>query len=278
MSRPAAQSDTVRAPRPLLLWTCALTTGAVLLIGLTGPFFAPHSPTTQITTPYAAPSPGLWLGGDHLGRDVLSRLLDGGPSVVLTSVLATAIAVATGTAAGLVSALLGHQRGRSGLVMRPLDAVAALPPVLALLLVLTAVPGRLGVVIAAAVASAPLSARVVHAAVTPVLRRPHVELAIARGEGWGWLLRYEVLPLISATVHADVGLRFVLALYLVTAAGFLGIGSGGSDWGTLVVEALPGATLQPVALIAPLLLIATLAVSVNLLSDSVTRRTPRTGR
>ncbi|MGW6462058.1 ABC transporter permease subunit, partial [Streptomyces sp. NPDC055078] len=149
---------------------------------------------------------------------------------------------------------------------------AALPPVLALLLVLTAVPGRLGIVLAASVASAPLSARVIHAAAAPVLRRPHVELAIARGERWPWLLRHEVLPLVSSTVVADIGLRFVLALYLVTAAGFLGVGVAGSDWGTLVVEALPGASLQPVALLAPLLLIAVLAVSVNLLSDTMTRR------
>ncbi|MFD8939212.1 ABC transporter permease subunit [Streptomyces sp. NPDC059578] len=152
------------------------------------------------------------------------------------------------------------------------------PPVLALLLVLTTVPGWLGVVLAVSVASAPLCARVVHAAAAPVLQRPHVELAIARGESWGWLLRNEVLPLVSPTVFAELGLRFVLALYLVTAAGFLGIGPTGTDWGTPVVEALPGAALQPAALVAPLLLIAVLAVSVNLLSDTMTRHERETAR
>ncbi|MGW4033446.1 ABC transporter permease [Streptomyces sp. NPDC004838] len=274
MSAAAPPAGTLRARWPVRARLCATVIGAVLLIALAGPVLAPHSPTAVVTAPYAAPAPGHWLGGDHLGRDVLSRLLAGGPAVVLTTVAAAALAVSLGTVAGLCSALLGHRRRRmEAVVLRPLDAVAAIPPVVALLLVLTAVPGRSGIVLAVGAVSAPLSARVIHTAAVPVLRRPHVELAIARGERWPWLLRHEVLPLVSSTVAADLGLRFVLALYLVTAAGFLGVGDTGPDWGALIVEALPGATLQPVALLAPLLLIAVLTVGVNLLFDTITHRT-----
>ncbi|GAA5062487.1 ABC transporter permease [Streptomyces similanensis] len=252
--------------------TVAVLVGAVLIVGLIGQLLAPHSATEMVATPYAGPAPGHLLGTDHLGRDVLSRLLRGGPSVVLTTVTATALTVALGTSAGLTAALVAHHRpAAEGLVMRPLDALAALPPMLALLLVLTAVPSRTGIVLAACVAGVPLSARVVRAAALPVLRRPHVELSLARGERWTWVLRHEVLPLVATTVLADAGLRFVFSLYLVGAAGFLGVGVSGSDWGTLVHEALPGAALQPWALVAPLLLIAVLAVGVNLLSDDLTR-------
>ncbi|MEW9516086.1 ABC transporter permease [Streptomyces tubercidicus] len=268
--RPATDPSGRRGGRVALV--VAALVGAVLVLGLAGPWLAPHSATEVVGMPYAAPASGQLLGTDHLGRDVLSRLLHGGPSVLLTTVAATAVTVALGTTAGMLAALVGHRRPASeGVVMRPFDALAALPPMLALLLVLTAVPSRTGVVLAACVAGVPLSARVVRAAALPVLRRPHVELAMARGERWPWMLRYEVLPLIATTVLADAGLRFVFSLYLVSAAGFLGVGVSGSDWGTLVQEALPGAALQPYALLAPLVLIAVLAVGINLLSDTLTR-------
>ncbi|GAA2485675.1 MULTISPECIES: ABC transporter permease [Actinomycetes] len=257
-----------RAGRPAV----AALVGAVVVLGLLGPWLAPYSPAETVGAPYAAPGTPYPLGTDDLGRDVLSRLLCGGPSVLLTTVGATVVTVALGTAAGLLAAFAGHRRPvAEGVVMRPFDALAALPPMLALLLVLTAVPDRLGIVLAACAAGTPLSARVVRAAALPVLRRPHVELAVARGERWFWILGHEVLPLIRTTVLADAGLRFVFSLYLVSAAGFLGVGVPGTDWGSLVHEALPGAALQPYALLAPLVLIAVLAVGVNLLSDAPAR-------
>jgi ABC-type dipeptide/oligopeptide/nickel transport system permease subunit len=250
----------------------AALVGSVVAVGLFGPWLAPHSPTEMVAAPYAAPGSSHPLGTDALGRDVLSRLLCGGPSVLLTTVGATVVTVMLGATAGLLAAFAGHRRpAAEGVVMRPFDALAALPSMLALLLVLTAVPNRFGVVLAACAAGMPLSARVIRAAALPALRRPHVELAFARGERWFWVLAREVLPLIGATVLADAGLRFVFSLYLVSAAGFLGVGVSGTDWGSLVHEALPGAALQPYALLAPLVLIAVLAVGVNLLSDALTR-------
>ncbi|MGW6460021.1 ABC transporter permease, partial [Streptomyces sp. NPDC055078] len=97
MSTAVPRSGTRRVPWRARLWVPAITAGAVLAAGLSGPLLAPHSPTAQVTAPYAAPGPGHWLGGDHLGRDVLSRLLEGGPSVVLTTLAATAGAVTAGT-------------------------------------------------------------------------------------------------------------------------------------------------------------------------------------
>lgn len=267
---PSPRSGGARA-LPVGALTVAALVGVVVVAGLAGPWLAPHSATESVAAPYAGPGSAHLLGTDHLGRDVLSRLLRGGPPTLLTTAGATAVTVVLGTAAGLLAAFAAHRRpAAEGVVMRPFDALAALPPMLALLLVLTAVPSRTGVVLAACVAGVPLSARVIRAAALPVLRRPHVELAVARGERVTWVMRYEVLPLIVTTVLADAGLRFVFSLYLVSAAGFLELGVSGSDWGTLVHEALPGAALQPYALLAPLVLIAALAVGVNLLSDALT--------
>ncbi|GAA1959015.1 ABC transporter permease [Amycolatopsis minnesotensis] len=238
-----------------------------------GPELAPHAATTPVGLPYGPPTAATPFGTDQLGRDVLSRLLHGGRPLVLTSLAAAFAGAVLGATAGLVAALAG--RGRrllANVVLRPLDAIAAVPPILLLLLVLTALPDRTGLVLAVALAAAPLTARVTMAAATQVAGRAHVEAAVARGEGWTWLVCREVLPLISSTVLADAGMRFVTAVHLVAAAGFLGLGVSDADWGLMIVDALPGAALQPWALAVPVAGVAALAIGANLCSDRVVRR------
>jgi peptide/nickel transport system permease protein len=253
---------TLRTPATVAL-------AALLVLVVAGPALAPYSPTDPVGPPYALPGEFGLFGTDQLGRDVLSRVLAGGRPVVLTSLLGALAGSVAGVAVGLLAAV---GRVPSAFLMRPLDAVAAVPPMLVLLLVLAALPGRAGIVLAVALAGAPLVARVTAAAAAPVVTRAHVEAAIARGEGLAWVVGREVLPLVAGPLAADAGVRFVGAVYLVTAAGFLGLGAGAVDWGHLIVEALPGAVLQPAALAAPVLLVALLAVSVNLLADDVVRR------
>lgn len=261
-------------PAARMVWVTSL--GILILLIACGSLYAPYSPTSPIGLPYSPPGGGALLGTDQLGRDVLSRVLSGGLPVLSTSLIAALLGSGLGTALGLTAAALGRRhRWAEGIVLRPCDALAALPPIMVLLLALSALPGRVGIIVAVALASLPLSARVVRAAAAPVVSRAHVEVAFARGEKLTWVLRREVLPLVAGTVVADLGLRFVLALYLVTAAGFLGLGTSGSDWGQLIVEALPGATLQPLALAVPVSLVAALAISVNLIADSILRRSRR---
>ncbi len=247
-----------------------LAVGIVLLgIVLLGPELAPHSATAPVAQPFSPPGTGGLFGTDHLGRDVLSRVLHGGRPLLLTSLLSALAGAGIGAAIGLLTALA---RGRwvEPVLMRPLDTLAAVPPILLSLLVLTALPDRGGLVLAVALASVPLSARVARAAAEQVVGRAHVEVAIARGERLPWLLGREVLPLVAGPLAADAGVRFVTAVYLVAAAGFLGLGTSDSDWGLLIVEALPGAALQPWALLAPVAGIAILAMVANRAAERLT--------
>lgn len=247
-------------------------TGLIALI-LLGPELAPHPATTPIGVPYAGPDSTGLLGTDHLGRDVLSRVLHGGRPMLLTGAAAAGAGTVLGVALGMATALIEARRPHAAaLLMRPADALVALPPILVLMLVLTAFPGRTGIVLAVVAATVPLSARVIRAAAAQVVGRAHVEAAITRGEGLAWLLGREILPLIAGTVLADAGLRFITATYLVAAAGFLGLGAGDADWGVLIVEALAGAELAPWALVAPVAAFAALTVGVNLAADSLARR------
>lgn len=260
---------------PLLTSRGAITACAVLasvaLLALLGPWCAPHSATEIVGTPYAAPGHGV-LGTDQLGRDVFSRLLHGGRDVIVTATATTAAGAVLGGAVGLTAALASVRHPwLDSVIMRPLDAVLAIPPLLLLLLFLTATPGRWTVATALIVISLPLSARVVRAAAGPVIRRTHVEAAIARGERLPWLIVREVLPFVAGPLLADASVRFVLSIYLVAAAGFLGLGTDTADWGVQIADALPGAQLQPWALAAPVVLVAVLAVAANVLADEISR-------
>jgi peptide/nickel transport system permease protein len=158
------QARALRAPRWASLIHDALATprgraGAVLvmivvLIAAVGPAVAPDAPTAFATAPFARPSARNLLGGDVLGRDVLSRLLDGGWQLLAMAAIATALGVAAGTAIGIVAAFRG--RLSDTLLMRAVDVLLAFPQlVFALLLVSIAGPNVWLIVTAVAISHAP---------------------------------------------------------------------------------------------------------------------------
>src|SRR5262249_11573277 len=103
----------IRTPRGAI--GLGLASFVVLFAGI-GPFFAPYASDALLTVPFAKPSGQYLLGGDELGRDVLSRVLDGGWVLLIMAVCATALGIAGGAAAGVSAAYL---RGRSdGIIMR----------------------------------------------------------------------------------------------------------------------------------------------------------------
>ncbi|WP_238697118.1 hypothetical protein [Streptomyces sp. E2N166] len=103
-----ARSGTLRRRRPPLL--SGAGTLLVLLLALLGPLAAPHSPTAQLAAPFQEPDGQFLLGTDVLGRDVLSRVLSGGRTIVPTALAGTA-AAAVGVAAGVLAAMVSRRLG-----------------------------------------------------------------------------------------------------------------------------------------------------------------------
>jgi ABC-type dipeptide/oligopeptide/nickel transport system permease subunit len=212
------------------------------------------------------------LGTDFLGRDVLSRLLHGGRTVVALAGLATLLAYAGGTLIGLIA---GFTRSIADpLLMRAMDVLLAFPPILFLLVLATgagATPAA--VVIGIAIIQMPGIARVIRAATLETSVRGYVEAAVARGEPTWRILRREILPNIVSTIVADGGPRFTVSILLVAGLNFLGLGirPPSADWAVMISENRTGLTVNPWAVVAPALLIGVLTVSVNLVADSIAR-------
>ncbi|MDQ3866609.1 MAG: ABC transporter permease [Actinomycetota bacterium] len=245
---------------------------AVVAVALLGPLFAPHPPDKPIGVPLSGPSDGAPFGTDFLGRDVLSRALWGGRSVLGLAGLATLLAYAGGITVGLAA---GYSRSLvDPILMRTADVLLSFPALLFLLVLVTGVgTSKTVLVVGVAVVQLPLVARVVRAATLEQSVRGFVEAAVARGERTSAILRREILPNILGPVMADVGLRFTYAIILVASVNFLGLGlqPPAADWALIISENRNGLTLNPYVILVPALLIGLLTVSVNLVGDSVAR-------
>src|SRR5260370_40806691 len=133
-----------RTPRGMVGLSLA---GLIVLIAVIGPFVAPESPDALLTLTYAKPSGQFPLGSDFLGRDVLSRVLNGGWALLLMAALATALGIIAGAAAGISAAYLrGHA---DGLIMRTVDVILAFPQLVFALLLVSLLGPRLWLVVLA---------------------------------------------------------------------------------------------------------------------------------
>jgi peptide/nickel transport system permease protein len=244
----------------------------VVGVALLGPLLAPHSASQIVGAPFAGPSAQSPLGTDYLGRDVLSRVLDGGLTIVGLSALATAVAYLIGATIGMVAAYAGGVI--DDVLMRLIDILLAFPPFLFLLVLAGgAGAGEATVVIGVSVIQVPGVARIIRAAAQEVTVRAYVEAAQARGESTRFVVGREIMPNIVSTVVADGGPRYTGSILLIASLTFLGLGlqPPAADWALMISENRDGLTFAPLGVLVPAVLIMLLTIGVNLLGDGMAR-------
>lgn len=247
---------------------------AAVVVGLSvvGPLVAPHSATEFVTTSYAPPASAAPLGGDGLGRDVLSRVLDGGWELLLMSAIATILGVAAGAAVGIAAAFWG--RLTDSILMRTVDVLLAFPQlVLALLLVSIIGPKVWLIVLAVAVAHAPQVARVIRSAALDVCERDFVKSAELIGTSSVRVMGGEILPNLTSPLMVESGLRLTYSIILIAGLSFLGFGlqPPAANWGTMINENRIGVASNPWSVVVPIVLLAVLTIGVNTFTDAVAR-------
>lgn len=246
--------------------------GLVVAIAVIGPLAAPHSATAFTTLPYARPSGRALLGGDTLGRDVLSRVLDGGRVLLLMALAATAVGVALGTMAGVTAA---YVRGAAETaIMRAVDVILAFPQlVFALLLVSLAGPRLWLIVLAVGFSHAPQVARVIHAASVSISERPFIKAKELNGVRPLRIMLGEILPNLVTPIVVEAGLRLTFSIVVMAGLSFLGFGQPppAPNWGYMISENRVGLALNPWGVVVPAILIALLTVGTNTFGDAVAR-------
>ncbi len=245
----------------------------IVLIALLGPLFAPHSPTAFVSAPNsAAGQNGLLFGGDSLGRDVWSRFLYGGRTILGMSLASTIIGVGLGLVLGLTAAYFAGWIDE--VIMRISDVFMAFPQiVLALLLVAAFGPSVPLIILIVGISHAPRVARVIRGAAQQIVERDFVRAAEAVGEPRRRIIFGELLPNVTSPLLVECGLRLTYSIGLIAALSFIGDGlqPPTADWGLMINENRLAVTVQPWGVVLPVLAIALLTIGTNLLTDGYAR-------
>ncbi len=289
MSTPALTADAVAAVAPamrqrqwtvlvrgtLRQWRARIGLGIfvlMVLVALLGPLIAPHSPDAFVAAPNTPAGHGLLFGSDSLGRDVWSRFLNGGSSVLGMSVGSTVIGVGLGLVVGLTAAYIGGVADE--VLMRVSDVFMAFPQiVLALLLVTAFGPSVPLIILIVGISTAPRVARVIRGAALQVVERDFIKAAEAVGEPRRRVIFGELLPNVTSPLLVEVGLRLTYSIGLIAALNFIGDGiqPPASDWGVMINENRLAVSVQPWGVLLPIIAIALLTIGTNLLTDGFAR-------
>jgi peptide/nickel transport system permease protein len=245
--------------------------GCIAVLVLLGPVLLGHDPTAQdLMRALDGPSPAHWLGTDHLGRDVVARLVHGGVRSLGIALACVVVATGTGTALGLIAAYAG--RWTDGAIMRLADLMLAFPGILLALLISGFLGGGiLPMLIGIKLALWPQFARMTRAIAIGELAQPHVEAARLAGFPARTILRRHVLPAVMRQITTLATLGLGAAIMSISALGFLGLGlqPPTPEWGAMISEMLPYIAEAPVQMAAPCIAIFVSVLGATLLGQAL---------
>ena len=273
---PAAGEAGVRSrPRrrriPANLIAGAIVLGAIGALAVLGPYVAPY-PYDEIHARdrLKPPSATYWLGTDDLGRDVLSRTLDGSRLSLFIGLAATLVNLVLGVPLGLIA---GYFRGRvDELIMRSLDVIVAFPPVIFVMLILTVTPPALWKTsVTIGCLFTPGLARITRSVVLDLRGQEFVQAAQARGESAWYVLVHELLPNAWPPIIVEASLRVTFAILVGAVLSFLGLGvrPPAADWGLMISEARTFLDQAPWIALVPGAAMCITVVAVNLVGDGL---------
>jgi ABC-type dipeptide/oligopeptide/nickel transport system permease subunit len=261
----------LRALRHRSLMAGLIICAVLVLLVIAAPLLTPLDPNAQdpmIT--FAPPSAQHPMGADAFGRDLFSRVLYGGRTTMLASLLVVAIGSVFGTAIGLIA---GYFRGAVDFaIMRLVDLLLAFPGIL-LALTVTAIlgPGLSNGVIAIAIVLVPVYARLVQGATTEIRNLTFVDAAISLGSGpWRIILRHIFPNVLSGVIVLTTTWLGIAALW-ITALGFLGLGvqPPTPEWGVILNDGQNYITLAWWITVFPGVFLSLFVIGVNLVGDGL---------
>jgi len=274
----------------IVFYSKVATVGLVLVVfwvvvAFLSLFWTPYDPNASSFMQNLGPNAQNWLGTDHLGRDILSRLMQGTQVILLKTRLPgeNPISIPGGVAiwgvfgSMALGTLLGLNAGYRGgwwdqVTMQILDALIAFPRIVLYLVVIAALgQGDLVVILAITITGAPGVARLARSLAMDIRTRDYIRAAETRGENVWFIMFREILPNARGPLLVDGMLRVGYAIFAIGTLGFLGIGlpPPDPDWGNMVNDARNNIFINQLAVIWPSLSIASLVIGLNLFADGL---------
>ena len=248
---------------------CLIIITTMIILGILAPYISPFDPNkVRIVRKYAAISSEHWLGCDHLGRDIFSRLLYGIRSTLFLSLLTMIITIIVGSIIGLIS---GYKRGKiDECIMRLCDIMLSFPSQVMIL----AIVGVLGVgienvIIANIVVKWAWYSRMIRSSVIKYSRKNYILFSRAIGAPHSFIICRHLLPNIMSELVVLATLDTGWVILNISALSFIGLGvqAPTAEWGLMLSEAKNVMTQHPMQMVFPGIAILIVVAAFNMLGD-----------
>jgi peptide/nickel transport system permease protein len=242
----------------------------LILMALFAPFLATVDPTALAPARRTrAPSPEFWFGTDMLGRDIYSRVVYGARVSLLVGFSVALLSSLVGLAIGLVS---GFVRWADGIVMRVMDGLMSIPPILLAVALMALTRGSVGnVIMAITIAEIPRVSRLVRGVVLSLRDLPFVDAAVAAGTRTPLIILRHILPNTLAPMTVQATYICASAMIIEAILSFIGAGTPPTipSWGNIMAEGRALWQVKPFIIFFPALFLSVTVLAVNLLGDGL---------
>ena len=249
-------------------WFGLVVMAIFMIVVIFTPWLAPYEESANVGGTWDEPSATSWLGGDQIGRDMLTRIMYGSRMTIAVALAITSLSFLIGIVLGFISAVLG---GWVDIFFtRLVDVMLSIPSLIFALIILGVFGSSIPVLILTiAVIDSTRVFRLARALGMNLSVMEYVEAARLRGEGLWWVISREILPNARAPLVSEFGLRFCFNFLFIAGLSFLGLGIQPpyADLGGMVRENAAAINFGMMAPIYPAVTIALLTVSVNLVVD-----------
>jgi peptide/nickel transport system permease protein len=239
-------------------------------IAIFAPLLGTVDPTALATAKRTrAPSAEYWFGSDMLGRDIYSRVLYGARVSLTVGFSVALLASVVGLAIGLTS---GMVRWTDGIIMRVIDGMMSIPPILLAIALMALTRGSIqNVIIAITLAEIPRVARLVRGVVLSLREQPYVDAAIASGTRMPMIILRHILPNTMAPMSVQATYICASAMIVEAILSFIGAGIPPitPSWGNIMAEGRALWQVKPYIILFPALFLSITVLAVNLLGDGL---------
>jgi peptide/nickel transport system permease protein len=243
---------------------------AMLFIAIFAPYLGTLDPTAIAPARRTrAPSATFWFGTDMLGRDIYSRVLYGARVSLTVGFAVATLASLAGLAIGLVS---GFIRWADGVVMRVMDGLMSIPPILLAVALMALTRGSVGNVITAiTIAEIPRVSRLVRSVVLSLREQPYVDAAVAAGTRTPMIILRHILPNTLAPMTVQATYVCASAMIIEAILSFIGAGTPPTvpSWGNIMAEGRALWQVKPYIVFFPAAFLSVTVLAVNLLGDGL---------
>jgi peptide/nickel transport system permease protein len=243
---------------------------ALVAVALLAPQLAPHGAKDAAFAPYVAPGAEFPMGTDHLGRDVLSRVIWGARLSLWVGLVSVMFGITLGGLWGVSTAYFGGMA--DAVSQRAVDSLMALPPIILALSLMAALGQSINnVILALAILLTPTAARTLRSVALSIKEMPYVEAARAAGSSeWRIVFRH-IVPNTLATYIVLVTVNIAYAIVVEAALSFLGLGAPPDEptWGGMLTAGTQALETAPWMIFFPGVAISVTVLGLNLLGDAI---------